>query len=144
MGALRYLSSTRRDRTGRLPKEHPTTSFGFYYKGRQHRNIAMLLPFRTEPTFASGKFATLPPAIRSGAKRFFSSGPPWIRTRPVRLSPGSIDLSFDLPGIHPRVTQNPTVFEAHVWLHLHSRVIIVLESPFKKSRSLFKDKLLNP
>jgi len=46
----------------------------------------------------------------------FNSGPPWIRTRPVRLSPGSIDLSFDLPGIHPRVTQNPSVFEARTGL----------------------------
>lgn len=62
------FSSTRRTRTGRLPKEHPTTSFGFYYKGRQRRNIAMPLPFRTEPIFASGRFATLPLAIRSGAK----------------------------------------------------------------------------
>ena len=40
-------------------------------------------------------------------------GPPWIRTRPVRLSPGSIALCLDLPGIRPLVTQNPSVFEAH-------------------------------
>lgn len=63
-----HFNGTRRTRTGRLPKEHPTTSFGFYYKGRQHRNIAMPLPFRTEPTFTSCRFATLPPAIRSGTK----------------------------------------------------------------------------
>lgn len=94
----RFFSSTRRDRTGRLPEEHPTTSFGFYYKGRQRRNIAMPLPFRTEPTFASGKFATLPPAIRSGAKRFFSSGG---RTRTgglVVMSHASYQLLYPASG----------------------------------------------
>lgn len=83
------FNSTRRARTGRLPKEHPTTNFGFYYKGRQHRNIAMPLPFGTEPTFASGRFATLPPAIRPGAKSKNTKGTKRSRTSiPLPAKPG--------------------------------------------------------
>lgn len=92
------FSSTRRTRTGRLPKEHPTTSFGFYYKGRQRRNIAMPLPFRTEPTFTSGKFATLPPAIRSGAKRFLVAGAGLERCDLVVMSHASYQLLYPASG----------------------------------------------
>ena len=41
------------------------------------------------------------------------SGPPWIRTRPVRFRPGSIVHYSTCQELHTaNVTQNPTVFEA--------------------------------
>lgn len=43
------------------------------------------------------------------------SGPPGIRTRPVRFRPGSITFFSTYRKLHTaNVTQNPTVFEAQV------------------------------
>lgn len=87
------------------------------YQGRTHtciaRGVLFSLPGGIHQSAAGFLSASGISAYSFRRPEIFNSGPPWIRTRPVRLSPGSIDLSFDLSGIHPRVTQNPSVFEAH-------------------------------